>query len=194
MSCETSHKTKRKMSESIRQQLSLAKDELTRLDNIRKILKYTMGKQRYRVILNSHKDFPIDMMGLEIWDFIDIYDSDMPKICRGFSTKGVILEDAEDQVLTDYSLLNISAIVKIDNYYGTWDVVEVLYRSDDGKTTFVIPEIVEECRMDKVNDISIKIVDKLVELGIVRDCTDTDDEQEFDVQDSIREILDEYIK
>ena len=35
--------------------------------------------------------------------------------------------------------------------------------------------------------------DKLVELGIVRDCTDTDDEQEFDVQDSIREILSECL-
>jgi hypothetical protein len=177
------------MSENIKQQLSLAKDELTRVNNLRRILKYTMDKQRYRVILNSHKDFPIDMMGIEIWDFIDIYDSDMPKICRGFSTKGVILEDAEDQVLTDYSLLNISAIVRINNFYGTWDVVEVLYRSDDGKTTFVIPEIVEELRLDKVNDISKKIVGKLVELGIVRDFTDKDDSQ-----DSIREILKEYIE
>lgn len=185
------------MNENIRQQLSLSKDELTRLNNLRRILKYTMAddEQEYRVILNSHKDFPMDMMGVDIRDFVDIYDSDTPKVCRGFSSAGVILEDVEDEVMNDYNLLNISAIVRIANYYGfTMDVVDVLYRSDDGKTTFVIPEIVEECRMDKVNDISIKIVDKLVELGIVKDCTDTDDEQEFDVQDSIREILSEYIK
>ena len=184
------------MSKNIKHQLSLAKDELTRLNDLRKILKYTMvdDKQGYRVILSSHKDFPKDMLGLELCEFVDSYESDMPKVCRGFSKEGVILEDVEDKVMNDYSLLNISAIVRVDNYYGTMDVMDVLYRSDDGKTTFVIPEIVEERRMDRIKDISIKIVDKLVELGIVRDCTDTDDEQEFDAQDSIREILSEYIK
>ena len=185
------------MSENIRHQLSLSKDELTKLNDLRRILKYTMedDEQEYRVILNSHKDFPIDMIGLEIGEFVDIYDSDTPKVCRGFSSAGVILEDEEDKAMDDYNLINISAIVKIANYYGfTMDVVDVLYRSDGGKTTLVIPEIVEERRIDKLNDISIKIVDKLVELGIVRDCTDTDDEQEFDAQDSIREILSEYIK
>ena len=180
------------MSENIKQQLSLAKDELTRVNNLRRILKYTMAddEQEYRVILNSHKDFPIDMMGVDIRDFVNIYDSDTPKVCRGFSSAGVILEDAEDKVMNDYSLLNISAIVRIANYYGfTMDVVDVLYRTDDGKTTFVIPEIVEELRLDKVNDISKKIVGKLVEIGIVRDFADKDDSQ-----DSIREILKEYIE
>ncbi len=179
------------MSKNIKHQLSLAKDELTRLNDLRKILKYTMvdDKQGYRVILSSHKDFPKDMLGLELCEFLDVYESDMPKVCRGFSRKGVILEDVEDKVMGDYSLLNISAIVRVDNYYGTMDVMDVLYRSDDGKTTLVIPEILEERRLDKVNDISKKIVGKLIEIGIVRDFKDKDD-----AQDSTREILKEYIK
>lgn len=41
-------------------------------------------------------------------------------------------------------------------------------------------------------DLSILILDKLVEMGIVPDCTDTDDETEFDVQDSIEEVLNIY--
>jgi hypothetical protein len=43
--------------------------------------------------------------------------------------------------------------------------------------------------LDDINDISILIVDKMVEQGIIPDCTDTDNEIEFEVQDIIREIL-----
>lgn len=42
---------------------------------------------------------------------------------------------------------------------------------------------------DIIADIAIKIVDELVEQGIVPDCTDTDYEYEFIVQDIIRDIL-----
>jgi hypothetical protein len=43
--------------------------------------------------------------------------------------------------------------------------------------------------LDDIKDLSILIVDTLVEEGIIKDCTDTDDSIEFDVQDIIVEIL-----
>ena len=44
--------------------------------------------------------------------------------------------------------------------------------------------------IDDIRDIAIRIVDSLVEQGIIKDCTDTDDETEFEVQDTIfAEIL-----
>lgn len=43
--------------------------------------------------------------------------------------------------------------------------------------------------LDDIKDLSIIIVDKMVEEGILKDCTDTDDQTEFDAQDVIREIL-----
>jgi len=42
---------------------------------------------------------------------------------------------------------------------------------------------------DEIRDIAIEITNKLIELGHVKDCTDTDDEDEFEVQDEIVEIL-----
>ena len=42
---------------------------------------------------------------------------------------------------------------------------------------------------DAMRDIAIAITDKLVEQGFVKDCIDTDDEDEFGVQDIIHEIL-----
>jgi hypothetical protein len=42
---------------------------------------------------------------------------------------------------------------------------------------------------DEIRDIAIEITNKLIELGYVKDCTDTDDEDEFEVQDEIVEIL-----
>lgn len=38
---------------------------------------------------------------------------------------------------------------------------------------------------DEIRDTVIKIVDDLVEQGIIKDCTDTDNEEEFNVQDII---------
>ncbi len=43
--------------------------------------------------------------------------------------------------------------------------------------------------LDDIKDLSIIIVGKMVEEGIIKDCTDTDDPTEFDAQDVIREIL-----
>lgn len=42
---------------------------------------------------------------------------------------------------------------------------------------------------DCLRDIAIRITDKLVALGFVPNCIDTDDESEFEVQDAINEIL-----
>ena len=42
---------------------------------------------------------------------------------------------------------------------------------------------------DDVRDIAIKITNKLIEMGYVPDCTDTDNENEFDVQDAIVDII-----
>ena len=38
-------------------------------------------------------------------------------------------------------------------------------------------------------ELAIAITNKLIEVGYVPDCTDTDDESEFEVQDMITEIL-----
>jgi hypothetical protein len=44
-------------------------------------------------------------------------------------------------------------------------------------------------QQDDINDVSIRITNRLIELGYVPDCTDTNDESEFEVQDTIREEL-----
>ena len=38
---------------------------------------------------------------------------------------------------------------------------------------------------DDIRDLAIKIVDDLVQIGIVKDCTDTENEDEFNVQDAV---------
>ena len=42
---------------------------------------------------------------------------------------------------------------------------------------------------DETRDIAIKIVDELVLGGYIKDCLDTDDETEFEVQDIIQNVL-----
>jgi hypothetical protein len=49
-------------------------------------------------------------------------------------------------------------------------------------------------QQDNINDLSIRITNRLIEMGYVPDCTDTNNEDEFDVQDAIREILVEDTK
>jgi hypothetical protein len=44
-------------------------------------------------------------------------------------------------------------------------------------------------RLDDIKDLSIIIVGKMVNEGIIKNCIDTDDQTEFDAQDIIREIL-----
>jgi len=42
---------------------------------------------------------------------------------------------------------------------------------------------------DDIRDLAIKIVDHLVERGLVKDCVDSNDETEFEFQDAIVEVL-----
>ncbi len=42
---------------------------------------------------------------------------------------------------------------------------------------------------DDTRDLSIKILDKLVENGFVKNCIDTNDETEFEIQDIIHSEL-----
>tara|TARA_R110000868_G_scaffold188389_1_gene431122 strand:+ start:1306 stop:1482 length:177 start_codon:yes stop_codon:yes gene_type:complete len=44
---------------------------------------------------------------------------------------------------------------------------------------------------DDTRDLAIRIVDKLVESGLIEDCIDTDDNSEFDAQDIIHQLLNE---
>jgi hypothetical protein len=43
--------------------------------------------------------------------------------------------------------------------------------------------------LDNIRDIAIKCVDKIVKEGIIKDCIDTDDTKEFDIQDIIADTL-----
>ena len=47
---------------------------------------------------------------------------------------------------------------------------------------------------DDIRDVAIRITDKLVAMGIVPNCIDTDDETEFDVQDVIMQEISDQIK
>lgn len=51
----------------------------------------------------------------------------------------------------------------------------------------------EKVIKDTIADIAIRITDQLVELGYVPDCTDTERENEFEVQDLIREKIAEEL-
>ena len=42
---------------------------------------------------------------------------------------------------------------------------------------------------DDRQDLAIIITNRLIEMGFVPDCTDTDDESEFEVQDMIADII-----
>lgn len=42
-------------------------------------------------------------------------------------------------------------------------------------------------------DLAIIILDRLVEGGVIPDCTDTDDNTEWDTQDIIEEVLNIYL-
>ena len=46
---------------------------------------------------------------------------------------------------------------------------------------------------DDIRDVAIRIIDKLVEMGIVPDCIDSDNEAEFEVQDLIVEEISNQI-
>ena len=47
---------------------------------------------------------------------------------------------------------------------------------------------------DDIRDIAIRIVGEMVENNIIKDCIDTDDTTEFDVQDIIVEQIELHLK
>ena len=52
-----------------------------------------------------------------------------------------------------------------------------------------IANVYKEQQLQEITDISIQILDFLVQNDFVHDCFDTDDQTEFFVQDKINEIL-----
>tara|TARA_A100001515_G_scaffold119264_1_gene101844 strand:+ start:693 stop:1010 length:318 start_codon:yes stop_codon:yes gene_type:complete len=46
---------------------------------------------------------------------------------------------------------------------------------------------------DEIRDVAIRCVDMLVGDTIIKDCTDTNDQDEFEAQDSIVEVLEEML-
>jgi hypothetical protein len=48
---------------------------------------------------------------------------------------------------------------------------------------------IKDKQIQNITDISIQILDMLVQYDFVHDCFDTDDETEFFVQDKIQDIL-----
>jgi hypothetical protein len=52
-----------------------------------------------------------------------------------------------------------------------------------------IANVYKEQQLQEITNMSIQILDFLVENKFVKDCFDTDDETEFFVQDKITEIL-----
>ena len=51
-----------------------------------------------------------------------------------------------------------------------------------------------ELDRDDISDITLSIVDEFVSEGLIPDCTDTENENEFQAQDIIREKLIELFK
>ena len=47
---------------------------------------------------------------------------------------------------------------------------------------------------DDISDVALEIVDNMVADGLIQDCTDTENENEFQAQDIIRERLTELFK
>lgn len=47
----------------------------------------------------------------------------------------------------------------------------------------------EKLTEDQIRDIAIRITDRLVELGFVPNCIDSEDESEFEVQDIISDEI-----
>jgi len=45
---------------------------------------------------------------------------------------------------------------------------------------------------DVVTELSVRIVNKLVDSKLIKDCTDTECDDEFDAQDIVAEVLNEY--
>jgi hypothetical protein len=61
------------------------------------------------------------------------------------------------------------------------------YRQDKELLTILIKN--KMITKDDIADVGLAATDRLVELGYVKNCTDSDNEDEFEVQDVIREAI-----
>lgn len=91
-------------------------------------------------------------------------------------------KDDEEELIIDTVMIN----------YGGGSEAEV-YKTelvDTAGVELMKPEEFDSMEVSEdIKEISIEITNKLIEMGYVKDCTDTDDEDEFEVQDMIREVL-----
>jgi hypothetical protein len=70
-----------------------------------------------------------------------------------------------------------------DIVHSCWDdISEELYTPD---RKYFATEKEAQKYLDDCRDIAIRIVDKLVQEGFVKNCIDTDDETEFEIQDIV---------
>lgn len=72
------------------------------------------------------------------------------------------------------------------------NLVEIQRRINNATTT---EEVLETCDAlhDETLDVAIRITNELVLEGVVKDCTDTNDSDEFIVQDTIHRYLMAFI-
>ena len=67
--------------------------------------------------------------------------------------------------------------------WSCWDEQSEELHTPDKK--YFISEYSANKFLDDCRDIAIRIVDELVEKGYVKDCMDTDDQTEFEIQDIV---------
>lgn len=96
-----------------------------------------------------------------------------------YGRKGLWIDEGDDY----YTIDNDEVIC------SCWDDESVKLHTPNRK--YFATEKEAQKHLDDCRDIAIRIVDKLVQEGYVKNCIDTDDETEFEIQDI---ILNELVK
>lgn len=102
-------------------------------------------------------------------------------------TDGTNLEEGIELVSMDDAFPTFTLVGFDVNDLSTDDVDEFIENNSEEDVPYDVE--VDDDLQDEINDISVRVTNKLVEMGFVPDDTDTDDENEFSVQDMIREVL-----
>ena len=89
----------------------------------------------------------------------------------------------------DYSKIDtltklIIAVLDLHKYHEARATLQVWYALRNSFRYIGVPRTEDEIR-----DVAIRCVDMLVGDTIIKDCTDTNDQDEFEAQDSIVEVL-----
>jgi hypothetical protein len=102
----------------------------------------------------------------------------------------LVSEDAENMVKYPFSEGDdYYTIDKGEVVWSCWDDVSEELHTPNKK--YFATEKEAQKYLDDCRDIAIRIVDSLVQEGFVKNCIDTDDETEFEIQDI---ILNELLK